>query len=99
MRMKTRLPAAADRQPPAAADGPPSTGTGLLITAEGIATYLACHRAWWLAEAIGHAPGEELAAARASLARRRALAQRLAVAGGALIGLAVLLVGLGVLIG
>ncbi len=92
MKMKTRLPAATDeaRQPGQAAP---------LITPEGLATYLACRRAWWLGDVLGHSPGEQLASAQASLARRQALARRLATAGGALIGLAVLLVALSLLIG
>jgi hypothetical protein len=69
-----------------------------LITVEGIGAYLACHRAWWLADVKGYAPGVAIREARGTLARRRWLARRLMIAGGGLIGLAVLLLALGLLV-
>jgi hypothetical protein len=71
----------------------------VLITVEGIAAYLACHRAWWLADVLEFYPGEELSTARASLHRRQQISRWLTVTGIALIALALLIVALGALPG
>ncbi len=71
----------------------------VLITTEGIATYLACHRAWWLADVLGHAPSMDLLAAQASLSQRRRLAHVLTATGAGMIGLAVLIVVVSLLAG
>jgi hypothetical protein len=78
---------------PRSEDAPPA-----LITVEGIGAYLTCHRAWWLADVKGYAPGGAIREARATLAQRRWLARRLMIGGGGLIGLAVLLLALGLLV-
>ena len=70
-----------------------------LITAEGVAAYVRCHREWWLAEVQEQAPGAEARAARASLMRRQSLASTLAMIGGGLIVLAILLVVAALLLG
>jgi hypothetical protein len=70
-----------------------------LITVQGIGDYLTCHRAWWLAEVLAYAPGEESRLARQTLSRRKRLAQRLAIAGGLMIATAILIMVLGLLLG
>ena len=70
-----------------------------LITAEGVAAYVRCHREWWLAEVQEQSPGAEIRAARASLMRRQALSRTLAMIGGGLIVLAILLVAGALLLG
>ena len=72
--------------------------TPVLVTPEGISQYITCRRAWWLAEAEAKAPGEEQLAAQSALARRLRLSKWLAVAGGAMIALAVLIVILGLVV-
>jgi hypothetical protein len=70
-----------------------------LITAEGVAAYVRCRREWWLAEVHEQAPGAEARAARASLMRRQALARTLAMIGGGLMVLAILLVAAALVLG
>lgn len=74
-------------------DAPPA-----LITVEGIGVYVTCHRAWWLPDVKGYTPGAAIREARAALTRRTWLARRLTIAGGGLIGLAGLLLALGLLV-
>jgi len=69
------------------------------ITAEGVASYVTCARAWWLADIRELAPDPEYTSARVTLSRRRQLVQTLAIVGGILIALAILLVILGVVLG
>lgn len=70
-----------------------------IITAQGVASYITCARAWWLANIHELAPDSEYTSARTTLARRRQLARTLAIAGVILIVLAILLVFLGVVLG
>lgn len=88
--MKTKTPTRTAQK----AEPPP-----LLITADGIAAYVRCHREWWLTEVHEQAPGPEMKAARASLLRRQNLAHTLTMIGGGLIALAILLVAAGLLLG
>lgn len=69
-----------------------------LISARGIARFARCERAWWLADYQRYAPAEDLVQARAVLARRTRLADRLAIAGGGCIALSVLLLVVGLLL-
>ncbi len=70
-----------------------------LITVQGIGAYLTCHRAWWLAEVLAYAPGDESHTARQILSRRKKLAQRLILIGGLMIATAILIMVLGLLLG
>lgn len=90
--MKTKRPTRPTRISEAPPPAPP-------ITAEGVASYVTCARAWWLADIHELAPDSEYTSARITLARRRQLVQTLAIAGGILIVLAILLVILGVVLG
>jgi hypothetical protein len=69
-----------------------------LVTVQGIGTYLVCHRAWWLAEVLAYAPGDESRLARQILSRRKRLAQRLVLIGGLMIATAILIMVLGLLL-
>jgi hypothetical protein len=88
--MKTKSPTRVERP----VEPPP-----LLITSEGVAAYVRCHREWWLSEVHEQAPSPETRSARASLMRRQTLAHTLTLVGGGLIVLAILLVAAGLLLG
>ena len=70
-----------------------------LITVQGIASYLTCRRAWWLAEIRLCAPGDELLSAQLTLSRRKQLAMWLSAAGGLMLAVALLIFVLGILLG
>lgn len=66
------------------------------MSVEALAAYATCARQWWL-ENYQHDPPHYLLNAQISLRRRQQLALRLALVGGGLMGLAVLLVLAGLL--
>ena len=71
----------------------------MLITADGLERYSICRRLWWLADVLGYARSEELVAAQAVLERRLQLSRTLATVGGVMIGLAILLLAIGLVVG
>ena len=71
----------------------------LLISTQGIVSYLICNRQWWLSEHLEYDLSDEYAAAQERLSQRQKLSERLTLIGASMIGLALVIIAISLIAG